>query len=266
MNIEKIELNYWYKGSLSSTTADGVTHHKILPWLSIVQATEGSYLFSAGDRELRTTGEGGFFVAPAGEQQTIVHKTNPKTGWMYARWLFLDVSLNGGKRPENFFDFPSILPKTVSKEMNRLFDELFAVEDPFDEAICSYRILKLLFSAATPKKETIPPSMQEVLHYIEENLSSKITVEVLSRQAHLSPSHFFTVFKKQFGLPPLTFVNRLRLSMAAEYLLKTDESVARIGNRVGIEDALYFSKCFRHAYGMSPSSYRKKYVTQEERN
>lgn len=53
------------------------------------------------------------------------------------------------------------------------------------------------------------------------------------------------------------FINRYRLEYVARLLKTTDEPVAIIGEKAGISSRATLARLFRHAYGMTPTEYRK---------
>ena len=258
MELQRIDIKYTRENSMTTKT-DGLCHTKILPRLSLVQATEGSYTIQLGNQKPGSTGCGGFFIAPAGVQQTITHRTDLQTERMSGRWIFLDAVINKTYRPDFLYDFPVIVPKEQQEKLNVLFDSLFAAENIFDRYSDYYQILKILLGElATPKNSRIQASMQSALEHIQKHFSEEIRVEELAKSAHMSPSNLFAVFKKEFGISPITYVNQYRLSMAAEYLLERDASVTEIATMAGFHDALYFSKMFHKMYQVSPREYRKQ--------
>lgn len=258
MELQRIDIKYVRQNNLTTKT-DGLCHTKILPRLSLVQATEGSYTIQLGNQKPKSTGCGGFFIAPSGVQQTITHHTDPQTQKMSGRWIFLDAVINKTYRPDFLYDFPVIVPDKEAERLNALFDSLFATNDIFDRYSCYYQILKILLGElATPKNMRIHASLHSALEYIQKNFADEIRVEDLAKSAHMSSSNLFTVFKKEFGISPITYVNQYRLSMAAEYLLERDASVTEIALMTGFHDALYFSKMFHKMYQVSPREYRKQ--------
>ena len=50
------------------------------------------------------------------------------------RWIFIDILINKKYSIDNLFDFPTILPREQTAEMNRLFDELFETPTIFANA------------------------------------------------------------------------------------------------------------------------------------
>ena len=92
MQIEKIVIEYVKKNGFTSTSCDGVCHTKVLPYLSVVQAVEGSYDIQLENDVICNTGSGGFFIAPSNVQQRIVHNTDPASKKMICRWIFIKIN------------------------------------------------------------------------------------------------------------------------------------------------------------------------------
>lgn len=259
MDIQSVELKLFQKQDMHLCGQDGLHHAKVLPRLSLVQAVEGNYDIALDTALPQTTGEGGFFIAPSGVQQNIVHRQNAQTGQMRCRWIFIDVMLNNAYRLDFVYAFPTVLPPSLQPQMNALFDRLFAAEHVCDEYACYYEIVKLLLSTATEKQGRSHRALQEVLTYITNHLAENIRIEDLAQQAHMSSSNLYAVFKKQFGVSPIAYINNARLSLAAEHLLSSDDSIASVAAKVGFGDPFYFSKLFHRAYSMSPRRYRDTY-------
>ena len=54
-----------------------------------------------------------------------------------------------------------------------------------------------------------------------------------------------------------SYVLQLRLDYAAQLLLKhPDKSIVQIATDSGFSTSAYFSNCFRHHFGMTPTEYR----------
>lgn len=68
-----------------------------------------------------------------------------------------------------------------------------------------------------------------------------------------------TVFSKKVrgltGNTPNEYFRIFRLKKAAELLLEGNYNVSEVSYKVGISDPLYFSRCFKTQYGVSPSVY-----------
>lgn len=68
---------------------------------------------------------------------------------------------------------------------------------------------------------------------------------------------FFNKIKNLTGYSPNEYVRVIRMKKAAELLLTTEYNISEVSYQVGMNDPLYFSKCFKSTFGKSPSQYRK---------
>ena len=93
--------------------------------------------------------------------------------------------------------------------------------------------------------------------YIVEHYNSDVSVSQLADMCQLSQSRFMHLFKKHFGMPPKEYQKSLRLSSAKSMLTDTRLSIDEISAQVGYSDALYFSRLFKSAEGVSPSQFGK---------
>ena len=258
MDINSLEFKYTKHDSASSALVEGLTHIKILPWLSVVQSVIGSYDITLGRGEAQRTGAGGFFIAPAGVQQTIIHHVDRDQGRMHYRWIFLDVTVNGAYSFDSLYDFPTILPSEYQSQMNRLFESIFEESNELSRYACYCEVLELLRRCATPRSNVQQSVSALTLEYVKANYTKDISVDALAQNANMSASNFHAVFKKQMGTSPIAYVNGFRLSLASEMHVRTDLPIAQIAANVGISDQLYFGKLFKKAHGVTPSQYRKE--------
>ena len=74
------------------------------------------------------------------------------------------------------------------------------------------------------------------------------------RQMNISAAHAGALFKRAFGLAPVAYRNRLRLSRAREFLVSSTANVSETAFAVGFSDPLYFSRVFHKTFGVTPSS------------
>ncbi len=256
MKMEKIEISYFKTSGFTSATCENVKHVKILPYLSIVQSVEGSYEIALANNKAERTSNGGFFIAPSGIQQTIVHHVNPNSGKITCRWLFLDVRVNGKHRLDALYQFPCIVKEEYQKELNALFDALFFTKEICETYSYCYRIIGLLLRMATPSESSFFHPIENTIRFMMENYERPISIRELAKKAEMSESNFYAVFKRYVGSSPISYLNRFRLSLAAERIAVSNEPINTISMSVGIRDALYFSKLFKQLYKVTPQQYR----------
>lgn len=68
------------------------------------------------------------------------------------------------------------------------------------------------------------------------------------------------IFARDFGAPPLVWLNRRRVRAAQALLMRTDLPIAEIANRVGWADANLFARRFRAETGLSATAWRRRYA------
>ncbi len=82
------------------------------------------------------------------------------------------------------------------------------------------------------------------------------TVAELARVAGMSRATFARHFRRSVGAAPLAWLGELRMRVATEYLLSTNEKLAAVAARVGYASEFAFAKAFKRAFGISPGRYR----------
>lgn len=93
--------------------------------------------------------------------------------------------------------------------------------------------------------------------YVQDHLSSKITLDDIAEIVYMNPTYFSTLFKKETGKNFVDYVSDEKIKKAKELLKDMNLSIAEVGERVGYPNARYFSKVFMKMAGVSPSDYRK---------
>lgn len=99
--------------------------------------------------------------------------------------------------------------------------------------------------------------LRPVLTYIDEHYEQKITLKGLAAMANMSPHHLCRLFKSITGMPPIEYVNQLRVNEALKLLQQHHSPVSEIALAVGFNDSNYFSRLFRKYKNISPSSVQK---------
>lgn len=95
--------------------------------------------------------------------------------------------------------------------------------------------------------------------YIHRNIYRKLTLNEIAQYAGLSPSYLSRVFARDMGIGVLSFIQREKVSIAANLLAHTDQPVSRIAVYLSFESASNFGVVFKKWKGMSPKEYRNRY-------
>jgi AraC-like DNA-binding protein len=82
------------------------------------------------------------------------------------------------------------------------------------------------------------------------------TVEELARRAALSRSALAERFAQLVGEPPMQYLTRWRLALAAQALRSGGEAIARVADNSGYESLAAFSRAFKREFGVPPAAWR----------
>ena len=118
-------------------------------------------------------------------------------------------------------------------------------------------------------RETADPTyrrtdgLDAVRRYIHDHLDGPLTLADLAAQARLSPFHFTRCFRDRVGQTPMAYVRTQRIEQAKSLLLRTDEPLKVIADRVGFTDPVRLSKAFRRQMGEPPGRWRARHAVSE---
>lgn len=112
------------------------------------------------------------------------------------------------------------------------------------------------------KKEYIS-RINSVIDYIENNISSKFSLEELASVANFSKFHFHRIFAAVIGETLSNYILRLRLEKAATLLIyNINTPVTDIWLDCGFSSSSVFSRAFKEKFGVSASEWRKQKLNE----
>ena len=91
------------------------------------------------------------------------------------------------------------------------------------------------------------------IEYIRSTDIAKLDASSLAERCHLSRSCFARLFREYTGMPPLEYINRMKISQAKAKLASGLMSVGEVAESLGYSDASYFSRYYKKLTGKSPS-------------
>ena len=109
------------------------------------------------------------------------------------------------------------------------------------------------------------PAVLDAMRMMEARPEYQWTLTELAAGLHLAPGYLVRLFKSATGLPPMAYLSRHRVELAAARLLHTDQPINKIGESVGWPDQNYFARRFKSHYGLSASTYRSRFTRTVKR-
>lgn len=111
------------------------------------------------------------------------------------------------------------------------------------------------------KNVYLDTEMEKAIQYFNDNYNTEINIEAYAASRGMSVGWFIRCFKQYTGTTPMRYIVSLRITNAQVLLETTDYNVTEIGNIVGYDNPLYFSRIFKKQKGVSPSEYRAQLKT-----
>jgi len=172
-------------------------------------------------------------------------------------------------------NFPHVIPAETGVPrqaldlMLRIRSELPATTARGRLAVKTYlkMLLMLLVNQYAPYAGTVEIYQRQLqnierlgplFRYLGDNCTEPIHVREAARICGISESHFMNLFKSATGLSFVSYLNHYRIERAQDLLVRTNESMAEISQRVGFCDQSYFGTIFRRIVGMTPATYRRQ--------
>lgn len=156
----------------------------------------------------------------------------------------------------------------LDADFNELRPLIFANNLNYTEKECRinsiiYNILGTLshYAKEPTVKKRRRAEIDQILKFIDENISENLTLEMLAENACLSKDRFYHIFKEDVGVAPSKYIVKERIKKACGLLINTDMSVQEIADECGFCTSAYFSKIFSEYMDISPSGYRKQGYT-----
>ncbi|MDR6549126.1 helix-turn-helix domain-containing protein [Paenibacillus qinlingensis] len=101
--------------------------------------------------------------------------------------------------------------------------------------------------------------IEEVKLYLQQHYHNpSLSLESVSDQVGLTSGYIGKMFKSMVGTSFNDYVTHIRMEQAKARLAGTNDTVAQIGEQVGIFNVSYFSTLFKKKYGITPTRFREQ--------
>jgi len=100
------------------------------------------------------------------------------------------------------------------------------------------------------------PEVSRALALLHRNPAQPWTIAELARQTGVSRSVLAERFRHFLGEPPMTYLTRWRMQLAAGALKNSSRGVAEIAEGAGYESEAAFNRAFKREFGVPPARYR----------
>ena len=188
---------------------------------------------------------------------------------------YIHMIVNEGQLMDILTTLPNYidLSNTNSDQIKEIFislSEHYNTGIVSDDILLQSLILKLIYilsenSASviksTPKSNN-RTTIERTLEYINNNLSSDLTLEELANAANYNTIYFHKLFKASTGKTLHEYIEAQRIKKSINLLISTDMTLTQIAYECGFSSQSYFSYAFKRRMGTSPRDYAKKIVVR----
>lgn len=123
-----------------------------------------------------------------------------------------------------------------------------------------YRLLLCLAEEGRVSSASSEPNavtFRRAISYLNCNLHRQPTVEEISRYCSISQTSLKRLFEKYAGISVHKYLIKLKLKIAVE-LLRENQRVADVAEKLGFTSQSYFSKAFKKEIGVNPSEIARR--------
>lgn len=85
-----------------------------------------------------------------------------------------------------------------------------------------------------------------------------LSVDAIASKMGFERSQFYRKIKALTNYAPVELMRKLRLQRGRILITSTDKTISEIAYETGFSSPAYFTKCYRDAYGVTPSEARNK--------
>lgn len=206
--------------------------------------------------------------------QVIGNQTNPETALEEIRFLKPDVVFCDLKMP--IMDGNELIRRLKENGVDAEF-VMISAYDSFENVKAFFRqsgfdyILKPVneddiqmvleglnsrLSAKKPAKSDEPltenPGFNNLVRFVNENFSEKITLDMLSKRFGFSKNYICGLFSKHFNTSLTCYLTELRMKHAKELLADKDILIKEVAVSCGYPEYYHFFRVFKLYYGISP--------------
>jgi transcriptional regulator GlxA family with amidase domain len=143
-----------------------------------------------------------------------------------------------------------LIQKYCGNEMAVKISKIFAVD--INRSHQSY------FSTFRPDYSHNDEMVKKIQQKIENNYRNITTIEETIKDLPASRRNIVRRFKQSTGVPPIEYLQHIRIEKAKQQLEQTNLNISEIINETGYTDPKSFRKVFVKLVGMTASEYRNK--------
>lgn len=157
------------------------------------------------------------------------------------------------------------LPNIIEDlNINQDFFELFNIlrdnNDVIEKELKVFNFFKNIFNKYIEEKiflkiDETTKIAKEFKEYIEENISSKLTLSKIAKKLNVSPYHIIRICNQDFGLSANAYIVNKRVHRAKK-LISDGVDISQAAVDVGFYDQSHLTNVFKKVFALTPKAYQ----------
>ncbi|MDR1623117.1 MAG: AraC family transcriptional regulator [Synergistaceae bacterium] len=153
---------------------------------------------------------------------------------------------------------------SLAKAISNLIQQMMVVAISRSEIVWGefFRVLGVINGAILKENHLDRTDYNQTLQlknaeqHIALNYNVDLNIKEIAQASGYSVSWFEKLFRKHYGMSPISYQTKLRIEKAQNMISSNIFSLSEISSSIGFNDPLYFSKVFKKYVGVSPKQYR----------
>ena len=223
---------------------------KPIDFYDLTFTLEGSITYIVDGKEYVTNKNDAIFIKPGMIRERV--KSDD------AVWY---VSFNFETFEEVDPSLPTYLPNSFSSNMKKLI-QVFPYSHVLMGSLSKQKVSNLLnfILFELIDKDSITSQnayVNEILKIVDEKITEKLTLQLISSELKLSKEYISSIFKKETGKTLTNYINEQKMIAAKEFVVNSTMPLAEISETLGFDNYNYFSRLFKKHFDRTPINMRK---------
>jgi AraC-like DNA-binding protein len=99
--------------------------------------------------------------------------------------------------------------------------------------------------------------LMKATQFIRDHVKSEVSVRQLAALCCMNVDYFIRLFRKNFGVTPLSFIQQKKMERAQILFIFEDLSVEEVAYELGYNNVSYFIRLFKQMVGQTPLEYKR---------
>ncbi len=184
------------------------------------------------------------------------YKHRELADWLDTIWIGFEGSVMNNVKPEPLTISDPTLVETVTRLWTLSQRRFGPIGTEIDGGVLS--ILGGFFRVRQEcERQDRSDPVGIAIDWIHAHLTDPIAFPEVAKEAGVSEGHFYRLFKRQTGMTPTRYLNKIRIEYAQRMLRMAHLKISEVATNCGFTDPLYFSRVFKRHTGQCPETFRQ---------